>query len=187
MINLKTEKEPRYPVNKKLFVPQTQSIRYEKKNVFHLPEFEPQAVHPVVSPLPNTLSRLSLLLSVSRSYLLLTTHTPAQRSHNHTPHPVLRGSLNAELSTTLQDGLPCRSPCAHCRPLYSEEYRDNAGLLGMSTVGVPVSTAMQLQAVQPVFTDRCFLTVLDIHPLLVFRTEHKQSGSWISFRPQTKR
>jgi hypothetical protein len=80
--------------------------------------------------LPNTLSQLSLLLSVSRlSYLLPTTHTPPQHAHNHTPHTVIRRSLNAELSTALQNGLPCRSPCAQCRPLYSEEYRDDAGIL----------------------------------------------------------
>lgn len=115
---------------------------------------------------------LSVTVDVSsRSYLLPTTHTPAQHAHNHTPHPVIRGCLNAELSTGLHNGLPCRSPCVQCRPLYSEESHDNAG--------APVSTAMQLQAVQPVCTDRRFLKVLEFHPLLVFRIEHNnpEAGS----------
>jgi len=43
---------------------------------------------------------------------------------------------------------------------------------------------MQLQAVQPVFADRCFLKVLEFHPLLVFRIEHNnpKAGSVFAVR-----
>jgi len=200
VVNLKTEKESRYPANWKLFVPQTQSRRFFLKkrkisftcrNSNRMPSI-PWLRHSTEHAIPA----LSVTVGVSSpSYLLPTTHTLLHNTH--TIIPVLRGFLNAELSTGLHNGLPCRSPCAQCRPLYSEESHDNAGLLGLSTAGAPVSTAMQLQAVQPVFVDRCFVTVLEFHQLLVFRTEHnnpeagsvfvvRRKGSQVPFRLHTE-
>jgi len=125
----------------------------------------------------HAIPALSVTIGVSsRSYLVPTTHTLAQHAHNHTSQPVIRGFLNAELSTGLHNGLPCRSPCGQCRPLYSEEhcrrtvqYTNAATSCTACICGQVLSQGFRIPSTSSVSN----------------RTQ--QSQSWISFRCQAKR